>query len=71
MRRAMNISVALLVSVGAALLLYHALANFLTVGPAHVGRPPTSAAIEYRVQEGSSTAGESSTFEPRSQEEKQ
>ena len=70
MRRAATIGLAMLGSAGAALLLYGALANFLTVGPAYVGRLPASAAIEYGNQEGSSAVGEPSTSEPRNLEEK-
>ena len=70
MRRAATISGAVLGSIGAALLLYHALANFLTVGPAHLDRPQRSAA--YPIHESSSNAaGESSPSEPRTLEEKQ
>ena len=52
MRRAMNASVALLVSVGAALLLYYALSNFLSVQSERTDRAPPSIATEDREQEG-------------------
>lgn len=72
MRRAMNISVALLVSVGAALLLYYARSNFLSVQFAHTDRASPPVAVEHRDQEGApALAGGPPAKPARSQEEKQ
>ena len=69
----MNISVALLMSVGAALLLYYALSNFLSVQSAHADRPSPLVAAEHQDQEGApALAGvPPANPDPPSPEEKQ
>lgn len=71
MRRAMNFSVALLVSVGATLAVYYALSNFLSMQFAHTDRSSPPVAVEYRDQEGApALAGGPPAKPARSQEEK-